>query len=598
MTEQELLERLRDLDGPVEPHVVFRDLLYQRLQAERSAQDDALADAPAVAGGVTPDLAEISVTSKPLSTGRRWAAAAAAFVAVALVGATTIWLAPGSEPEPPILSSPDTPSTSAAEVDSAPDTTGSADQPGELVFGRPLPWTLVFDNGAYTISALDLNHDEPRIVEVDGSRGGDQPYRLTVHDGHLVVGWGQIYGYDTTTLESALLGEATIHVPASAPSRVWMIDYPSGRIGPGPPEVWQVHVAGGQTTERHLLDVDGHPAHGIPGGLALESDLGVVLWDAESGDAAGTLGTGAGSVSDVTVDGKLAWCENTCDEMRITDLINGTEIPVSHPTGGAFEARAARFSDDGRYLAAPSGTGVVLVDIATGDSQLVITFPAGVEPPSFVAWAPDSHVVFAASYSYGEFETTVGYYSAVSDTTEVSTLPHGGTLSFVVLPTHEANVVLGAEPVDKAEAAPSPDCPVTAPERLFTPPRPYPPDPVDEDMVWYGTNELWTMIDPNGQVWRDLPVGPDGDLTQKTLWWSQHLSSGESAEIRITAEHLNGSAPTVEVSGPGGANSSPSSPSFGIFMVVGFELPQPGCWEITAEYRGATVSYVVWIDND
>lgn len=589
MTEQELLERLRDLDGPVEPDVVFRDQLYQRLQAERSAQDDALTDAPAVAGGVAADMAEIFVKSKPLSTGRRWAVAAAAFVAVVLVGATTIWLAPGSEPEPPVLSSPDTPSTSAVADDSVPDTTETVEPAGDLVFGSRLPWTLVFDNGAYTISVLDLNQDEPDIVEVEGSRGGDQPYRLTVHDGHLVVGWGQIYSFDTTTLESSLLGEATIHVPASAPSRVWMVDYPSGRIGPGPPEVWQVHVAGGQTTERHVLDVDGDPAHGIPGGLALESDSGVVLWDAETEAVVGVLGTGTGFVSDVTVDGKLAWCADSCEEMIITSLNDDTEMSLIHPNGEVFDARAARFSDDGQYLAAPTDTGVVLVDTTTGDSRVVITFPPEVEPPSFVAWAPDSHVVFAASYSYGESETTVGYWdgrrrSLSTDpmVSETSTLPHGGTLSFVVLRTNEAGQLLGTNPVTESNATPSADCSITIPERLFTPPAPYPPDPVHDGMIWYGNDDLWTILEADGMIGY-----------RKSVWWSANfpgISQEPEPEIAVTWEKLDDPNHEVIVDEAPGTNAH--TPEDGDFMIAGMDPEVAGCWKVTATYKGATLSYI------
>jgi hypothetical protein len=543
-----------------------------------------------LAGRVASDMAEVSVTSKPSFTGRGWAVAAAAFLAVVLVGATTIWLAPGSEPEPPVLSFPGSPSTSVAS--SVPETAGSAEQAGGLVFSRPLPWTLVFDNGASHISILDLNHDEPRSIEVDGARGGDQPYRLTHHDDHLVVGWGDIYAFDTTTLESSLLGEATIHVPASAPSRVWMVEYPSGRIGSGPLEVWQVHVVGGQSTERQTLDVDGHPAHGIPGGLALESDSGVVLWHAETGDVVGTLGSGTGFVSDATVDGKLAWCENTCEEMRISSLSDGTEIAVSHPNGGAFEARAARFSDDGRYLAAPTATGVVLIDTTNGDSRVVITLPSEVESPFFVAWAPDSQVVFAASYSYGQSATTVGYYSVVSDTADVTRLSYGGTLSFVVLPTNEAGQLLGTDPVAEREDAPSLDCPVTIPERLFTPPAPYPPDPVHDDAVWYGTPELWTAINPKD------PVRSETWLRgEKTFWWSENFPGGAmegSPNITVTAGHLEGSAPVVKSGGPG---TNGFHPDMGDFMLVGVELPAPGCWELTAEYKGASLSYVMWVPD-
>jgi hypothetical protein len=33
-------------------------------------------------------------------------------------------------------------------------------------------------------------------------------------------------------------------------------------------------------------------------------------------------------------------------------------------------------------------------------------------------------------------------------------------------------------------------------------------------------------------------------------------------------------------------------------MLVGVEIPEPGCWRVTADYRNASLSYVVWIAND
>lgn len=142
-------------------------------------------------------------------------------------------------------------------------------------------------------------------------------------------------------------------------------------------------------------------------------------------------------------------------------------------------------------------------------------------------------------------------------------------------------------------------CPITVPgDGAFTPASEIPEAlPSVYDSVWYGTPELWTKVDTNGEVWRDLPVGADGSLTQKLLWWSDHLSSRDSAEITITADHLDELAPTIEVRGSGGASSSPSSPSFGTFMVTGFELPERGCWRITGRYRDASLSFVVWAAN-
>jgi hypothetical protein len=30
-------------------------------------------------------------------------------------------------------------------------------------------------------------------------------------------------------------------------------------------------------------------------------------------------------------------------------------------------------------------------------------------------------------------------------------------------------------------------------------------------------------------------------------------------------------------------------------MLVGVYVPTPGCWEITGEYRGEKLSFVVWV---
>lgn len=145
-------------------------------------------------------------------------------------------------------------------------------------------------------------------------------------------------------------------------------------------------------------------------------------------------------------------------------------------------------------------------------------------------------------------------------------------------------------------------CPVTVPPQPgLIPPEPYPPEPplFPEPFqdVWYGSPELWTILDHNGAVWRGLPVAQDGHVGDKTLWFSENFSTAEGedftgdADITVTAVHLDGSSP--EVIERGGV------PSFNRdiknFMLVGLELPEPGCWEVTATYRGAELSYVVLV---
>lgn len=144
-------------------------------------------------------------------------------------------------------------------------------------------------------------------------------------------------------------------------------------------------------------------------------------------------------------------------------------------------------------------------------------------------------------------------------------------------------------------------CPVTVPrDNGFTPASEAPEGPPSVyEVVWYGTPQLWTMLNPEGEVWRDLPFR-DGSFIQKTFWWSENYSPVDPAEIAVAAQHLNGSAPTVEVNKPGGRGHNPFMllPTHESVTVVGVDIPQPGCWELTAEYKGATLSYVVWVSDD
>jgi hypothetical protein len=144
------------------------------------------------------------------------------------------------------------------------------------------------------------------------------------------------------------------------------------------------------------------------------------------------------------------------------------------------------------------------------------------------------------------------------------------------------------------------DCPVTVPPQPgFVPPAPYPSEP-PFGQVWYGSAELWTHLDPNGDVWRDLAVEKDGSIFNKTLWFSETFPSAAEGDftgrdrVTLTAVRLDGSAPTV-------VEHSQGMPGFRRdikhFKLVGLVLPKPGCWEVTASYRGAELAYVLQVEG-
>jgi hypothetical protein len=161
-----------------------------------------------------------------------------------------------------------------------------------------------------------------------------------------------------------------------------------------------------------------------------------------------------------------------------------------------------------------------------------------------------------------------------------------------------ASQVPAATTVQKGMAGVPPECPVTVPPQPgFTPPGPYPPEPPAlYQAVWYGTEELWTMLSPEGEVWRELPKD-GGVLVQKTLWWREGYSALAEPEpaIAVSGRRLDRPGPSFEGHPPG---THGIREDIGDFMLVGIGLPSPGCWEITARYGNAELSYVAWVDDD
>ena len=138
-------------------------------------------------------------------------------------------------------------------------------------------------------------------------------------------------------------------------------------------------------------------------------------------------------------------------------------------------------------------------------------------------------------------------------------------------------------------------CAVTRPDPAFAAPPPYPSSPPDERKTWFGTPQLWTMLEADGEVWdaanAAFPIG------EKTFWWSSRwagMREESQPGITVTATRLDGPGSVTTDDATNAADDSLG----GEAMLVGIELPTAGCWELTAEYRDAVLSYVVWIKDE
>lgn len=159
-------------------------------------------------------------------------------------------------------------------------------------------------------------------------------------------------------------------------------------------------------------------------------------------------------------------------------------------------------------------------------------------------------------------------------------------------PVAVRETVTGA-PGDELTRSP---CPVTTPEPVFTPSdraaAPARP-PVAYAAAWYGDDSLFTMIDREGERWHDLPAGPPG-FGQKTFWWSADFDPDRefTPSIGVAGERLDAIGHFV-APGPG----SNATADFGSAMLVGIDIPSAGCWRLTATYRDADLSIVVWVGD-
>lgn len=130
-------------------------------------------------------------------------------------------------------------------------------------------------------------------------------------------------------------------------------------------------------------------------------------------------------------------------------------------------------------------------------------------------------------------------------------------------------------------------CPVTRPPN---PPFDPPGRPVEvfKGRVWYGSDELFLALPLNG-TWAQLARG------EKVFWWSVNYPGGQEEwhpAMTVRARRVDEPGQTLEQSGATNASHA-SFPRTA--MLHGLTLPSTGCWEITGAYKGAELSFVVWV---
>jgi hypothetical protein len=143
---------------------------------------------------------------------------------------------------------------------------------------------------------------------------------------------------------------------------------------------------------------------------------------------------------------------------------------------------------------------------------------------------------------------------------------------------------------------PPASCPITGPPAdPFTPPARYELGE-NTNSFWFGTEKLWTVLQKSG-VWWWAPHGPGHEhqvqpLTEKIFWMSVDFNYREEypPKLKVTGRRLDGDAPPLLTLPTTNAFPGPAAA-----MLTGVYVPTPGCWEITGDYKGQKLSFVVWV---
>ena len=136
------------------------------------------------------------------------------------------------------------------------------------------------------------------------------------------------------------------------------------------------------------------------------------------------------------------------------------------------------------------------------------------------------------------------------------------------------------------------------PSREFIPPVDYHPVRLPEGSFYIGSEKLWTAI-REPMVWQWIPHGQghELDLTAKVFWYRVGYSWRREPipKLRVTGRRLYGPAPAL-VTPQGPATNAIMDSERGA-MLTGVYVPTPGCWEITGDYEGDKLSFVVWVEQ-
>jgi hypothetical protein len=184
-----------------------------------------------------------------------------------------------------------------------------------------------------------------------------------------------------------------------------------------------------------------------------------------------------------------------------------------------------------------------------------------------------------------------------------------GSANLLFLVWSDADLAASIQATVDRSPNPSDSCPVTKPPLMaFIPPSPYPTE-LPADSFWFGNEKLWTSLLMEG-TWKGLPLWSAAEQAEneddryrptasafrnKLFWWHEGYDwrTESVPNLKVIGRRLDAPAPPLTTDEH--ANNGWTNDSHHPFMVAGIFLPTLGCWEITGDYNGDRLTFVVLV---
>ena len=127
---------------------------------------------------------------------------------------------------------------------------------------------------------------------------------------------------------------------------------------------------------------------------------------------------------------------------------------------------------------------------------------------------------------------------------------------------------------------------------------------------WYGTASLAVQFSGQAMIWPTTPA--DALLAGRLQWRSSGFRPGTEAYLKIEVRNLKGGPVTARISEARNAYIPSVQPGRALtreealamvreaegspenwWMLTGVDFPEPGCWEIAADYLGQKLTFVI-----